>query len=491
MTNKNSNTPREITDVFVRGFKNNSGKRAEIRDSKITGLVLRITPKNKKTFTLQTRSMAGDKMQITIGSYPAVSLKDARTIAMNHLADIRRGHDPREKVRLTKAQLETESLSLTNLLDEVEPIFALTKSTWRAGSRFGRSKPEARSAIENVFSALLNKPLTKLKSSDFSKAVKHYSPKRPRKGKKTANGTSARALAYLRPVFDWACHRGRFTKEGAGREQRLELPDLSKIYDPSIDDPTLEGVRERVLSQTELAKVMPFLIHPAPAQLRPELAPQADYGPIAFRFILLTLSRREEVAGARCKDFDLQSGTWTKQVKTRRKPGIRGHANRRTVTIPLSDAAISLLNSLPSLTYGRPDDLVFPSSSGGLLCNWDRTQETINRASGTFGWHRHDLRRTAATILQQLGVAPAIIDTLLCHVNPLSREKVSAAAQNYLIDKKLLQNVVDHERVAVNLLASALGSICSEPQIGFSVSCNEASSTPEQTKKRSPWATAE
>ena len=94
------------------------------------------------------------------------------------------------------------------------------------------------------------------------------------------------------------------------------------------------------------------------------------------------------------------------------------------------------------------------------MCNWDRTQDTINRASGTSGWHRHDLRRTAATILGQLGVKPAVTDTLLCHLNPYNREQVSAAAPNYMIDTKILSDAIDHERVAVNLLADALASIC-------------------------------
>lgn len=317
MTTDNHTVPREFTDVFVRGFKNGAGKRLEIRDTKVTGLVLRITPKNKKTFTLQTRTVDQEKVQITIGSYPAVALKDARAIALKHLAEIARGHDPREQVRQIKAHAEAHNLTLTALLDEVEPIFGLTKSMWRKSNRFGRTKPEARAAIENVFAELLQRPLGKLRQSDVSKMVKGYTPKRPKKGKTSANGAVARALAYLRTVFDWAAHRGRFTKENAGRASKLDLPDLGNIVDPSIDDPTLEGKRERVLSQDELVSVLPLLVYPAPPGLRSGLDPREDYGPVAFRFLFLTLSRREEVVEARRKDFDLQNCTWTKKVKTR------------------------------------------------------------------------------------------------------------------------------------------------------------------------------
>ncbi|MFT6533604.1 MAG: integrase [Limimaricola cinnabarinus] len=489
MTTDNDTAPRDFTDVFVRGYKNASGKRVEIRDLRITGLVMRVTPKNKKTFTLHTRTAVGDKVQITIGTYPAISLKDARAIAMNHLADIRRGHDPREQARLAKALVEARSLTLADLLDEVEPIFALTKSVWRAESRRGRKKTEARAAIENVFNALLKRPLNKVSLSDLAKAVNGYKPLRPRKGKTSANGSAARALTYLRPVFDWATGRGRFRKEGAGRDAKLELPDLGLIHDPSIDDPTLEGKRDRVLTQDELTRVMPLLVYPAPAGLREKLDAHDDYGPVAFRFLFLTLSRREEVTDACCKDINLSARTWTKFVKTKRQSGSHAPVQRRKVTVPLSDAAIDLLLTLPSFMNGGPENLVFPSSGNGPLCNWNRTQGAINCASGTSDWHRHDLRRTAATILGQLGVKPAVTDTLLCHLNPYNREQVSSAAPNYMIDTKILNDAVDRERVAVNLLADALASICETRE---SIQLSRPGGTTEAIRPRrcqSPWAT--
>jgi hypothetical protein len=147
------------------------------------------------------------------------------------------------------------------------------------------------------------------------------------------------------------------------------------------------------------------------------------------------------------------------------------------------------LLSLPSFIHGKPKDFIFPSSNGQRIGNWDRIQKSINAASGTSNWHRHDLRRTAATILRQLGVSPTVIDTLLCHANPLSAEKVSGAATNYLINQKVLKDVADNERVAVNLLAEATLSIIEnqedipqQKQLGASSRNNRA------TARRSPWS---
>ncbi len=279
MTTDNPNAPHELTDVYVRGYKNAAGKRVEIRDTKVTGLVLRVTPRDKKTFSLHTR-VNGENAQITIGPYPAISLKHARAIATKHIGDIRSGLDPREEARLAKAHAEARSITLAMLLDEVEPIFGKTRSMWRKGSRVSRTKPEARAAIENIFSTLLKKPLGSLHQSDFAKAVKGYEPMKPKNGRKSANGAAARALAYLRSVFDWASHRGNFEKENAGRDQHLELPDLAKIHDPSIDDPTIVGIRERVLIQDELFRVMPLLVYPAPAELHSSSTRGTTTGPL-------------------------------------------------------------------------------------------------------------------------------------------------------------------------------------------------------------------
>lgn len=481
--------PCAFTDVFVRGFKNNTGKRVEIRDTVVVGLILRISATGTKSFSLQARGSDDQKMRIKIGNYPVLSIKNARAMAKIHLAAISRGEDPRETARLAKAATQIASMTLADLLDEAEGVFAPTRSIWRRNSRFGRKKAEARAAIENVFGPLLTRPLTKLSTDDCAKAVKNYKSKKSRCGKTTANGAAARALAYLKPVFDWAAGRGTFVKKGAGREPKLDMPDLVSIQDPSLDDPTLEFQRERVLSQAELLAAMPLMVYPAPEGLRQQLDPRQDYGPIAFRFLLLTLSRIEEVEAAQCGDFDLNARTWTKSVKTRRKRGARGPLARRVVTMPISDDAITLLLSLPSFTNGKPGDLVFPSSQGGRLCNWERTQTAINNASGTCGWHRHDLRRTAATILRQLGVAPSIVDKLLSHVNPLCGENVSGAAPNYMIDTKILLDAVDHERLAVNFLAKALAGMCSQGPVSEAVIAKDIDQANTSKKNMSsPWA---
>lgn len=448
---------KALSDVFVRQLT--VAKRTEIYDAKIAGLVLRVSPSGAKSFSLVTRDSAGKNFRMTLGQYPVVSIALAREMATEKLRMIAQGVDLREERRKTRGSIEASSLTLAALLDEAVQQFGRQKAVWRENARSGHPKPEAKAAIERVFSCLLLKPVDQISEDDIAKACKAYQPIRPRRGSQTANGAVSRALSYLGPVLDWAAGRGRFVKRGAGRQPRIAAPSTGEVQDPSLDDPMLVGKRERTLTQTELVSVLPVMTYPAPPGLRERLDPCQDYGPVAFRFLLLTLSRREEVANMRCGDVDRLAQTWRKTVKTLRKSGSRQAVGRREVVLPLSSAAMALLMSLPSFRYGKPEDYVFPSSAGGRLQNWNRTQEAIFRASGTAGWHRHDLRRTAATILNQLGVAVSVIDRHLCHVDPLSREGGAASAAHYIFDEQIIANTKDVARKAVDLLGMALGGL--------------------------------
>ena len=54
---------------------------------------------------------------------------------------------------------------------------------------------------------------------------------------------------------------------------------------------------------------------------------------------------------------------------------------------------------------------------GRSRSNWDAVTKAIQRASGTTGWHRHDLRRTGATMLGELGETTDIIEAAFNHAN--------------------------------------------------------------------------
>jgi integrase len=190
-----------------------------------------------------------------------------------------------------------------------------------------------------------------------------------------AKQSAAAAVRYLRPILKWAAAPGRGY-----------LPLAATLITP----PATVRKRDRVLSRAELAAILPVLRAGGSAYRS------------AMLFMLLTLARREEVSSARWRDVDLQAAEW-------RIPETKNGSAHR---VPLSPQAMALLARMGAPS---PDALIFPSQRGRALLNWDRATKLVWSETKTTGWQRHDLRRTGATLLGELGLEPHIIEAALNH----------------------------------------------------------------------------
>ena len=154
-----------------------------------------------------------------------------------------------------------------------------------------------------------------------------------------------------------------------------------------------------------------------------------------------------------------------------REPGTNQSSSRCVVGRDLElcripDAALELLASLPGYA-GRaddPDGLVFPSSHGTELENWERITVAIKRESQTASWHRHDLRRTSATIMRAIGIDLSTIDRILGHKTAYRREETSPALDAYLSDIALDDIAEDPQRSALEKLADVYKRIERRPE---------------------------
>jgi integrase len=81
--------------------------------------------------------------------------------------------------------------------------------------------------------------------------------------------------------------------------------------------------------------------------------------------------------------------------------------NGATHIVPLSAQAQDLLRSLAQ--FG---ELVF-----GPFNNWSTAKAALDAKSGVTNWRLHDLRRTAATGLQRLGVRLEVTEQVLNHIS--------------------------------------------------------------------------
>jgi integrase len=149
--------------------------------------------------------------------------------------------------------------------------------------------------------------------------------------------------------------------------------------------------RDRVLSQTELTAVLSALA-------------EDQFGDIV-RLLVLTGQRRDEIGGLRWSEVDLDRGLIV-------LPPARTK-NKRLHELPLSQQARAILERQPR--WDR--DLVFGTGAGGFT-SWSHSKAALDkRLNGIGDWRLHDLRRTAATMMAELGVLPHIIEAILNHVS--------------------------------------------------------------------------
>ena len=131
-------------------------------------------------------------------------------------------------------------------------------------------------------------------------------------------------------------------------------------------------------------------------------APASDYGRIV-KLLMLTGQRRDEIADLQWSEIE---GEQIALPASRTK-------NSRPHDVPLSPQALAVLAEQPE-RVGR--DLVFGEGEGGFS-GFSRAKEKLDEASGVTDWTIHDLRRTMATRMADLGVQPHVIEAVLNHVS--------------------------------------------------------------------------
>jgi integrase len=369
-------------------------QRVELTDAACAGLRLRATPAGAATWALVLRDPTGRLRRFTLGGFPAVGIAEARRQAERLRHEVRHeGRDPVAERREKRGGSDAPTLRV--LVDTYGGPLPGRKAAVRPTGPGRRLKAwiDARRRIERVFADFLDRPLATLDRRALQMAADNHA----------AVYSGAAAVRYLRPVLKWAAARSYLDEELA----RLRPPATSRR-------------RDRVLTREEVRQVYACV----------RASPRAHDRLVAFAF--LTLARRGEIAAARWRDVDLDAREWT-------IPDTKSGTSHR---VPLSWQAVELLREMGR---GEPDALVFLGERGGALSNWARELRRIHAATGTSGRHRHDVRRTAATLLGELGVEPHIVEIALGHVDAHSRlASVYNRARYFRQVAEALQRLADH-----------------------------------------------
>ena len=96
-------------------------KEYELRDTVVPGFLLKVTPAGRKVFMLQYRTNAGDRRKPAIGRFGELTVEQARSIARDWLADVRRGKDPGAEKTAARAAPSVKELCVKFIEDYSKP----------------------------------------------------------------------------------------------------------------------------------------------------------------------------------------------------------------------------------------------------------------------------------------------------------------------------------------------------------------------------------
>jgi integrase len=361
----------KLTDSAVRSYEPRPAQYT-IGDAACPGLRLRITPKGVKSFVFAYRDKATRKIEwLTLGRYPDLSLTKAREFTNDARKVVANGGTPLapqaqqvEAERKTKTYAEVVELYYAAHLSTLRTGHATRTSLQRIGRVYGWNERPVASITDDQAATML---------ADIA----------IRRGKK-ANANQTKHI--LHAMFKWAKQPGR------------KFVSVNPFADLPAPGGTIKP-RDRFLSGDEIRQVWRALDDPASLGIKPDAA-------TALRLILVTACRPGMVRGLVGSELRDLNGP-SKHGPQWSLPAERMKAKTAFVT-PLSGLALELLR--PSLKTD-PDVPLFDLPRYYL----DHAAKRIVAKLGMAHWTPHDLRRTAATILDREGYSLEQIGALLAH----------------------------------------------------------------------------
>jgi integrase len=336
-------------------------------DDGLSGFGLRVRDGGKRTWIAQYR-VGTKQRRVTLGTVENLDAQAARQRAKDVLSKVHLGGDPQTEKAERRAQASvTVGVMVERYLAE------------RAAKRLKpRSFEEVERHLKKHWSALSGLPIRSVMRSDVAAQL-------GRIAKDNGPFASNRARAALSAFFSWAIGEG--------------LVDATPVL--GTNKATEEISRDRVLRDEELAAIW-------------NEAGGGDYGAIV-RLLILTGQRREEVGGMLRSEIDLEKRVWRIDAE-RTKNGLAHD-------LPLSSPAVEILRARER--SGRA--LAFGSREGPFQ-GWSNAKSALDRRvltklreTGADGalkpWRLHDIRRTVATRMADLGVQPHVIEAVLNHIS--------------------------------------------------------------------------
>jgi integrase len=374
--------------------------RREIADSGCPGLYLVVQPSGKKSWAMRFRRPSGKQGKLTLGtvdlsgkepnSEPVMgmplTLASARKLATEVHRQRAQGRDVIQHQQSTRAA-RASRLSNTFAAAAGEFIERHSKKNnrrWKKQARLLGLAPDGLELIRHgLAERWADRPVSEIDGDDVFSVVNEVRergvPGLERRKKDGPTETLAWSMfAALSSVFSWLLEHRKVTANPCR----------------GVRPPRPAKARDRYLSDSEIIS----LWHAAGAE-RPE------FGNI-IKLLLLTGCRLNEVAGMRWEELSEDCRTWT--IPSQRTKNKRAHV------VPLPELATCSL-----FGQHRGSGYVFTTNNGRTRVGSFNTikKRLDDRMRPAQPWRIHDLRRTAATGMAGLRIAPHVIEACLNHVS--------------------------------------------------------------------------
>ncbi|MCG9056638.1 tyrosine-type recombinase/integrase [Laribacter hongkongensis] len=360
-----------LTTRRIESEKANPTKDRRIADG--LGLYLKIAKNGTKTFTYRF-TYAARRQEMTLGTYPETSLAGAREKHLEARKALEAGRNP-----LQTQQAQRQALKLAPTVEElVEEYHSRVLS-----KTFKRPEEALRTLTRDVQSQIgkfLAKDVTGREIALLiNKIVDRGAPV-------AAN----RALLLTKKLFAYAVEQHyiesnpvAMTRKGAGGKEQS---------------------RDRALSFEELRTLL--------KALQTYEGKTSWQSRLALHMLVLTGQRPGEVASMEWAHIDVSTGIWN-------LPAEYTKAERAHV-VHLSDQAIALLAEIQPLTGTGQHVFQSPKNKHQSIDRHSLSRavkrlHADNALSGIKEFTPHDLRRTVATRMADIGIAPYIIEKILNH----------------------------------------------------------------------------
>lgn len=314
-------------------------------------------------------SFAGKRRQMGLGTWPGVSLADARAQRDRWARELSQGRDPiterRAEIEAARAEMERDDPTLETLARDV---LEARKATLRSEGKAGRwLSPLER----HVFSRIGNKPISTIRQHDLKAALESIW--------RTRHPTATKAIQRLRIIF---------------RQGKL----MGYQCDPFTVDAAQHMLGAVIHSPDPIAAT--------PWQEIPDLFERLEgrgLTPACLCFMMLTLVRASGCRGAR---FDeIEGGVWT--VPAERMKGQIGRV--QDFRVPLSDAALKIVEARRALG----GDYLFAGPRGAPVS--DAALSKYMREMGERG-RPHGFRTSFRTWVQDTDSCSwEVSETILAH----------------------------------------------------------------------------